>query len=77
MSLRGFEGGRRYWVTKAAYIVHCEDCGWKSAGANAKGNAARHHDATSHTVHVEECRAIVYTTAERYAKDFPVQGATP
>ena len=71
MSLRGIPGSRRYWVTKPNYLVTCYDCGWSAEGANAKGNAARHHDRTGHKVAVEETRSIVYTTEARYAEDFP------
>ena len=35
------------------YHALCETCGWTSGARNALGNAARHHDATGHTVSVE------------------------
>lgn len=46
--------------------AECEDCGWKSDAKNAQGNAARHHDAHGHTVHVEIMQHICYETREHF-----------
>ena len=40
--------------------AHCRDCEWKTEAHNGMGNAARHHDATGHTVLVEVDRLVVY-----------------
>lgn len=66
MSLRRSPGGRTYWVTKPLYLAECQDCTWISGARNAKGNAARHHDATGHRVWVEEVRVTVYETEESF-----------
>lgn len=70
MSLRGHPGGRRYWVTKPAYVVQCSDCEFSQQSGNAKGLAAQHHDRTGHRVSVQETRSTIYTTAARYERDF-------
>ena len=57
---------RFHWTTKPDYLASCEDCGWELHGHNALGVAARHHDATGHTVHVEVVRSVVYEKRERY-----------
>jgi len=38
----------------------CRECGWHSQARNAQGNAARHYDATKHTVDVESTMAVTY-----------------
>jgi hypothetical protein len=38
----------------------CQDCGWTTTAPNGVGNAARHHDASGHVVHVDVRRTIVY-----------------
>lgn len=42
------------------YHALCEDCGWESWAKNAQGNAARHHDATGHTVGVDVSGHVRY-----------------
>lgn len=38
----------------------CRVCGWISEARNALGNAARHYDATKHTVDVDQVIAVTY-----------------
>jgi hypothetical protein len=38
----------------------CSGCEWSSTARNALGNAARHHDATGHTVVTEQITRITY-----------------
>jgi hypothetical protein len=40
--------------------AECDGCGWSSTARNAMGNAARHHDATGHTVRVEQVTVVIY-----------------
>ena len=46
----------------------CEDCVWQSDAKNAQGNAARHHDASDHSVLVEIRQHICYEMRERFEK---------
>lgn len=57
---------RFYWHTKPDYFASCDDCGWELHSRNALGVAARHHDATGHTVRVEVIRSVIYERRERY-----------
>lgn len=43
-----------------AVRAECQGCPWSSEARNAVGNAAKHHDATGHTVNVDVTRAITY-----------------
>ena len=45
-------------------MADCDDCGWHSEYRNALGNAKRHHNATGHTVHIEEHITICYASEE-------------
>lgn len=38
----------------------CAGCEWHSTARNAMGNAARHHDATGHSVTVEQVIRTTY-----------------
>lgn len=40
--------------------ARCLACQWTTSANNGLGNAARHHDATGHPVHVEVDRTITY-----------------
>lgn len=57
---------RFHWTVKPDYLAECEDCGWRLHNRNALGTAARHHDATGHTVYVQVESGIYYETRERY-----------
>jgi len=57
---------RFHWTTRPHYLAECENCGWFRDGRNALGPAARHHDATGHTVHVLVQRKVIYEKRERY-----------
>lgn len=57
---------RFHWTVKPDYRAECQDCDWLQAGPQALGSAARHHDATRHTVRVEVESAVYYETRERY-----------
>jgi hypothetical protein len=43
----------------------CATCGWESQAKNAHGNAARHHDATGHIVHVEIMQYVIYGAVKK------------
>lgn len=45
-------------VVKSTAI--CRICGWHSTSRNSLGSAARHHDATGHTVDVEQVVQVTY-----------------
>lgn len=50
-------------VTATATIrleAACRQCAWRTTAPNGLGNAARHHDATGHTVDVDVDRRVVY-----------------
>lgn len=57
---------RFHWSTKPDYYAQCQDCGWELMSRNALGVAAKHHDATGHTVRVGVENAIWYETPARY-----------
>jgi hypothetical protein len=43
-------------------IATCDDCGWTTqCHKNALANAKRHHNATGHTVQVEQMLIVAYT----------------
>ena len=44
--------------------AECRNCDWSSTARNAIGNAARHHDATGHTVVAEQLLSISYGPPE-------------
>lgn len=47
--------------------ANCYDCGWQTFSyKNALANAARHHDAYGHTVHVEQVLSVTYTSDANY-----------
>lgn len=46
------------------YRALCQVCGWISYARNALGNAARHYDATGHTVNVDVEGGVTYCGPE-------------
>jgi hypothetical protein len=56
---------RHHWCVKPDYAAECQDCSWTSFGPQGLGSAARHHDATLHTVRVGVESAVYYETYER------------
>lgn len=59
---------KRHTWTEWFYNVECQDCGWKTAGRNGLGLAARHHDRTGHTVHTEVGGRVEYLSEIENAK---------
>lgn len=51
---------RHVTTTTRRLAAWCASCEWTTDAGNGLGNAARHHDATGHTVTVEVDRTIVY-----------------
>lgn len=41
-------------------VAECQGCDWTTDAPNGLGNAAKHHDATGHTVRVDVDRTVVY-----------------
>lgn len=41
-------------------VAACQGCPWRNEEGNALGTAARHHDATGHTVHTLITRLVIY-----------------
>lgn len=50
------------------YFARCQGCDWESEARNALGNAARHFNATGHTVTVGIEGGVTYCGPEEHAR---------
>lgn len=55
---------RDKWSGVVACEAICDVCGWQSGAKNSLPNAARHYDATGHTVRVEIVTSVCYCSPE-------------
>lgn len=47
-------------------LASCDDCGWENGNyKNALATAARHAQASGHTVHCEQAISVVYNPVDR------------
>jgi hypothetical protein len=55
--------------------AYCDDCGKEWASENGMAIAKRHHDATGHTVHVEQIVLVTWCLeGSRYHLDMKAEG---